>query len=195
MNDIEIKSICKAYGENQVLKDLSLSFPKGKVTCIMGQSGCGKTTLLRILAGLEKPDSGTVEGIPEKLSFVFQDDRLCEDFSAVSNLRFVTGRAKPKSETVRHLNELGLGDSLKKPVRELSGGMKRRVAIARAICYESELVILDEPFKGLDDELKKEVIDYVLKYTSEKTVIIVTHDESEAEYIGGRIIRFSEQKR
>lgn len=185
MNDLKIQGVCKRFGDTDVLRNVTAVFPAGSVTCLLGPSGFGKTTLLRIIAGLEKADAGSVEGAPERIGFVFQEDRLCEEFSAVSNVRLVTGKSMAKEEIVRHLTEIGLGDSLDKPVREYSGGMKRRVAIVRAVCYPAELLILDEPFKGLDEKLRAEVTGYIRKYTKGKTVICVTHDPGDAERLGG----------
>ena len=190
MNDIELKNVSKSFGERQVWDAFSCTFKAGEITCIEGASGCGKTTLLRLIAGIEQPDNGTVTGVPERIAFVFQEDCLCEDFSARSNLRFVCGSSKTKAELSAHLKELGLDAGSHQPVRTFSGGMKRRVAIARAICYDADCILLDEPFQGLDAELKQSVMDYVLRYTKGKTVICVTHDHSEAEYLGGRTILF-----
>lgn len=188
MNSIIVNRISKNYNSKPVMQSFCAAFPKGSVTCITGPSGCGKTTLLRIIAGLEHPDSGSVEGVPGKVSFVFQEDRLCEDFSAVSNIRLVTGRRMPKNEILSHLRETGLDENPEKPVRDYSGGMKRRVSIARAICYGADLILLDEPFKGLDPALRIRAMDYVKKHSEGKTVICVTHDSEEAEYLGGRTI-------
>ncbi len=189
MSALEVRNISKRYGENRVLENLSLTFPEGSVTCVMGPSGCGKTTLLHIIAGLILPDSGSVTGRPERISFVFQEDRLCEDFSAVANIRLVTGREMPEEEILRHLSVLGLSESARMPVRELSGGMKRRVAIARAVCHHPGLLLLDEAFKGLDEDRKRMTMDYIRKERGGMTVIFVTHDPAEAEYMGGRLIQ------
>ena len=186
MTELKIREISKSFDGRKVLRNVNAIFPAGSITCLLGPSGYGKTTLLRIVAGLEKPDTGSVEGVPEEIGFVFQEDRLCEDFSAISNVRLVTGRSMPKEEIIRHLTEIGLGDSLDRPVHEYSGGMKRRVAIVRAVCYPAQLLILDEPFKGLDEKLRLEVIDYIRKYTGGKTVICVTHDPDDAERFGGK---------
>ena len=192
MTDLKVQGISKRFGEQAVLRNVTATFPAGSVTCLLGPSGFGKTTLLRIIAGLEQPDAGRIEGAPERIGFVFQEDRLCEDFSAVSNVRLVTGKSMPKEEIIRHLTEIGLGDSLDKPVREYSGGMKRRVAIVRAICYPADLLILDEPFKGLDEKLRLEVIGYIRKHTGGKTVICVTHEPDDAERLGGKNIEMEQ---
>lgn len=191
MNDIIIDNVSKSFENKTVLDNFSAVIRGGEITCISGASGCGKTTLLKMIAGLLAPDSGKIKNVPEKISFVFQEDRLCEDFSAVGNVRFVTGKALEKKEIVSHLSELGLGNDISKPVKELSGGMKRRVAIARAICFDADLVLLDEPFKGLDRELLRSVIAYVKKYTAGKTVICVTHSEDEVSLMGGSVIAFN----
>ena len=188
MTDLKIQGISKRFGGREVLRNVTAAFPAGSVTCLLGPSGFGKTTLLRIIAGLEKPDAGRIDGVPARIGFVFQEDRLCEDFSAVSNVRLVTGKSVPKEEIIRHLAEIGLGDSLDKPVREYSGGMKRRVAIVRAVCYPADLLILDEPFKGLDEKLRLEVIGYIRKHTAGKAVICVTHEPDDAERLGGKNI-------
>lgn len=188
MKDIILSGICKAFDGRQVLQDVSLRFPAGSTACILGPSGCGKTTLLRIIAGLESPDAGSVEGVPEKISFVFQEDRLCEAFSAVSNVQLVSGKELRRETVISHLAAIGLGGDLDKPVRDFSGGMKRRVAIVRAVCHPAGLLLLDEPFKGLDEKLHGEVIEYIKKYSRERTVICVTHEPEDAERLGGRII-------
>ena len=186
---MEVRDLTKTYGELTVLRDFSAVFPEGKITAVMGPSGCGKTTLLRLLMGLEKPDGGTILGVPEKISAVFQEDRLCRDFSAVANVRMVTGKRVPETEITAHLTALGLGESLRRPVSELSGGMKRRVAMARAVLYGGSLLLLDEPFKGLDGENRRIAEDYIRSHTAGKTVIFITHDEQEAERLADCLIR------
>lgn len=188
MNDIVLSGISKSFDGKMVLHDVTAEIAAGETVCIRGRSGIGKTTLLRIIAGLIEPDSGTVSGIPGKIAFVFQEDRLSEEFSAVSNIRLVTGRSMSSEQIKKNLAELELLDSALFPVKDLSGGMKRRVALARAVCADPELLILDEPFKGLDPELKLKVIEYIKRHSAGKTVICVTHDHSETELMGGRVI-------
>ncbi len=187
--DIVVSRLYKSFGDKPVLRDFSAVFPGGALTCLMGPSGCGKTTLLRILMGLEKADAGSVTGLPRRLSAVFQEDRLCEGFSAVSNIRPVTGRSIPAAVIESHLLALGLGGSLSLPVREFSGGMKRRVALARAVLARWELLFLDEPFKGLDEDTRRAAAAYLREHTAGRTVIMVTHDPAEVELTGGRLLR------
>ena len=142
--DLVIAHVSKDYGRGPVLRDVSLTVRQGETVCLMGPSGLGKTTLLRCVAGLETPDAGAVTGVPRRLGYVFQEDRLCDNFSAVANIRLVTGRTLPEKAILQHLKELGLSDSVRLPVSQLSGGMRRRVAIARAVCCGPELLLLDE---------------------------------------------------
>lgn len=192
MNDLVLTNITKSYGDRLVLEDLSMVFPAGSTTCIMGPSGCGKTTLFNLITGTIKADSGTISGVPDRLSIVFQEDRLCESFSAISNIRLVTGDRMSDEEILQHFEELGIADSAYMPVSNLSGGMKRRVTIARAICYDSELILLDEALKGLDDERRHLTMDYIKKHSQGKTIICITHDPKEAEHMGGTLIDFTE---
>lgn len=188
--DIEVRNLNKCFGEKCVLDNLSQTFPEGKSSVIMGASGCGKTTLLSILMGLCRADSGEISGLEDKkMSAVFQEDRLCENLSAYRNVRMVCDKNKTKTDVEKALADVGLSEALKKPVRELSGGMKRRCAIARAVAADSDLIFLDEPFKGLDEKTKNSVMQYVKDNTKGKTVIMVTHDKTEADFFGGKAIQ------
>ena len=189
MKQIIISHLCKSYGGEPVLSDFSAELPVGEVTVFMGRSGCGKTTLLRLLMGLEKPDSGTVSGVPKAMSAVFQEDRLFEAFHAVANLKGALGKDADEQAIREHLSQLELtGEALKKPVLELSGGMRRRVALARAVLAESGILFLDEPFDGLDGVTNKKAAEYVKRHREGRTVLLVTHDRAEAESLGGTII-------
>ncbi len=182
--DITISHLWKNYGEKPVLSDFSALLPEGKTTCIMGPSGCGKTTLLHILLGLESADSGMIHGLPRRISAVFQENRLCEGFSAGRNATLAASRKIPQTELEAHFKEVGLFHCLHQPVSQLSGGMKRRIAILRAVLAEGELLILDEPFQGLDETTKALVISYLKKHTKGRTVLLVTHSAEEAAQIG-----------
>lgn len=189
MTDIVIKGLSKSFEGKKVLDSFDAVFPSGKITCLMGDSGCGKTTLLNILLGFSQADSGSIEGMPEKVGVVFQEDRLCEDFNAASNIMLATGKRYSRAEIYRFLEKLGLSGIENQPVREFSGGMKRRVAIARALLFDCELIIFDEAFKGLDEDTKDLVLRCARECCAGKTVISVTHDPKEAESFGDLVIR------
>ena len=182
--DIKVDHVSKAYGEQQILRDLCCVFPEGKTTCIRGRSGCVKTTLIRLLLGLDIPDKGKIEVISDrKISAVFQEDRLCENLSAASNIRLVCTETITDRELEEAYKAVALTEIWQKPVRELSGGMRRRVSILRALLAESDCVIMDEPLRGLDEKTRAKTIDYILKKTEGKTLIFVTHEEKEAVWL------------
>ena len=186
-NILRIEKITKSYGKQKVLENISFNINESERICIYGKSGIGKTTLLRIIAGLEKADSGEIT-FAGKVSMVFQEDRLLENTDVYTNLYCVLGSRFDKAEADMHLKEVGLEGAGNKLVSELSGGMKRRVAIVRCMMKSSEIILLDEPFKGLDTILKDNIIRYVVKYLNGRAVIMVTHDISEAEKIQAEII-------
>ena len=168
---IELQNVSKAFGEKQVLQNFSHVFPEGELTCVMGPSGCGKTTLLSLLLGLEQPDSGRVLGMEgRRKSAVFQEDRLCENAGAVSNLRLVNPTLT-REEAEAMLRDLGLGDSLRQPVRTLS-----------------DVLFCDEPFKGLDEGTKGRAMEYFQERTRGRTVILVTHEKNEANFLKGQLL-------
>ncbi|MBQ3841948.1 MAG: ATP-binding cassette domain-containing protein [Ruminiclostridium sp.] len=182
---LKAENLTKSFGDNLVIDRFSHEFAENTATVIMGPSGCGKSTLLSMLMGILPPDSGTVIRNPAKIGAVFQEDRLCENLSVQSNLRLVV-KGKRKFDT--ELEAVGLAGCEKKPVRELSGGMKRRIALLRALIYEPDILFLDEPFKGLDSDTKRTVMEYCKQKTAGKTVILVTHDKEEADIFAGEII-------
>ena len=186
--DVRAEHLYKRFGDKPVLEDVSLTVPEGAVLCLMAPSGWGKTTLLRCIAGLEKPDSGTVRDVPERMGYVFQEDRLCGHMSAVENVRLATGRRMDSATIEVHLTELGLGGQLHQPVEELSGGQRRRVSIARAVCYVPELLLLDEPFKGLDGAARDRTAQYLLRHRNGAAVLCVTHDRADAAALGAEIV-------
>jgi NitT/TauT family transport system ATP-binding protein len=179
--DIELRNINKAYGNQQVLADFSADFAEGRVSCIMAPSGWGKTTLIRLMMGLEQIDGGEMTGLEGlRKSAVFQEDRLCENLSAAANIRLVCPE-KSRQSVEKEMSSFGLGgDALGKPVRELSGGMRRRVALLRALLASYDILYMDEPFKGLDDDTKGTVMTETRRLASGKTVILLTHDRTEA---------------
>jgi NitT/TauT family transport system ATP-binding protein len=156
----------------------------------MGTSGQGKTTLLRILLGLEQPDSGHITGMVNKRkSVVFQEDRLCENLSAAANIRLVCNRSIKTGGLIEAMAAVGLApECAKQTARSMSGGQRRRVAILRALMAEYDVLFMDEPFKGLDEATKERVMLYTKERSRGKTVIFVTHDKTECEVMGGKLI-------
>ena len=182
------ENITKRFGEVTVLDGFTHDFEDGAVNVIMGASGCGKSTLLAILMGVMEPDSGAVTGNDVRLSAVFQEDRLSENLTVLSNIRLVLGKKAGRDMLISELAKVGLSDCADKPARDLSGGMKRRTALLRALLVEYDILFLDEPFKGLDADTKRTVMEYTKRKTAGKTVILVTHDREEAVFFGGEII-------
>ena len=187
---MKVRNLYKSFGEKQVLHGFSADIADNAITCIMGKSGSGKTTLLNILASLLAADRGSVEGRPDRISFMFQEDRLCDAFSAERNVRLVTGKAVDRAVIADNLRKVGILDQ--GPVRFFSGGMRRRVALVRTMLYDAPLVLMDEPFKGLDGETKKQAMEYVKQFDGKATILCVTHDEEEARALSARILRMEE---
>lgn len=184
--DIVISNVSKQYGDNKVLDHVSFTFQDGSTTCIMGESGVGKTTLLGIIMG-KHYDQGEVQ-TSKKLSVVFQEDRLCDNLSPISNVLMVCNGMlnhcdKIKEELMMVLPE----ECLYKKVSELSGGMRQRVAIVRAMIADSDTILMDEPFKGLDDSTKAMVITYIKLRQNTRTLIVSTHNQQDCKHLGGEI--------
>ena len=176
---LKIKDITAKYENETVISSLSYEFEDKKKYAIIGPSGIGKTTLLNILCGLKKPESGKLEADFSRPAYVFQDPRLYPWLTALENVTLVC-QDKPYAEKVLNIL-LKEPEALSKYPHELSGGMKQRVAIARAICYEGDILFLDEPFRGLDPELKHEVREFLFEHSADRTLIMITHDLSDAE--------------
>lgn len=182
---MEICHLTKIYNGLTVLDDFNLSIPDHGIICLFGPSGSGKTTLLRMMAGLEKADKGRIRGLENRrIGMVFQEDRLLRQKNALDNVSFVNPRKNIKDV----LRALGLEEAWHKPVSDLSGGMKRRVALARALAYTDDVLLMDEPFKGLDEKIKKQVMDQFKDLGNKGLVIFVTHDRAEAEYLADQVI-------
>lgn len=184
---MRLNNIVKMYGDKKVINNLNLEIKEGEIVAIMGPSGCGKTTLLNILAGLTKFDSGSIENQMICNSMVFQENRLCELSTAIENV-LLASRSDKTDDAFELLKELGLSDVADKQVVNLSGGMKRRIAIARAVISDSKLILLDEPFTGLDESNKKKVMECVKNRVQGKTVVFVTHDIKEAEFMTDKVL-------
>ncbi len=187
---IELKKVCKEYNGKLVLKDLDYKISKGEVICIMGPSGVGKTTLLRIIMGLEVADQGFVTELSGlKIGAVFQEDRLCEDFDAVANVNLVLPKGTSYKVVERELQEVGIPlDELHKPISQFSGGMKRRVAIVRCMLSDADILCMDEPLKGLDENNKELVSNYINRKRQGRTMLVVTHDREDITRFQGNTL-------
>ena len=171
---MKLKNISKAFGNKQVLNNFSYEFPKKGVVFVSGVSGVGKTTLFNIIAGLIKPDKGNIE--LEPVSYLFQEDRLLNHVSVLENVTCVNNDVEFCSKI---LSKLGLGNELSSMPQTLSGGMKRRVAIARTLVYNADIVLLDEPFKGLDINTLQKTVEIIKELTTEKLLLIISHEDDE----------------
>lgn len=188
-DNIVLQDITFSYGGPALFNHYSISFKAGQMTAIMSPSGSGKTTLLYIIAELLHTNEGQVIYPVEKprFSMVFQDCRLIEHISVRSNIKMVNPDISD-SDIEECLKELKLNGYMHKKARHLSGGEKQRAAIARALLAPYDILLMDEPFTGLDDEVKELVIKYIKNRTAGKTVLLVTHDKSEADAMGCQVI-------
>lgn len=168
---IVLFDVSKSFNEKKILDDISTTYEAGKTYYLTSPSGSGKTTLFRILCGLETADAGEVSG-PERYSMVFQEDRLCEEYSALLNVTMVTGKERAATEALEMLLD---AEDLRKPCVQLSGGMKRRVALVRAMESESEAVLLDEPFTGMDADTMEKAQEYIRERQQGRILVIATH--------------------
>lgn len=176
--------VTKRFENKTVLEGFSLSIHQGETVALMGDSGCGKSTAGKVLLGLLQADGGEVKH-PKYMGAVFQEDRLCKEFDAVTNIAMVTGDRRAAQEA---LAEVGLAEIGKKPVAALSGGMKRRVAIVRALLSDGEVLVLDEPFTGLDAANKQQVLQYTKERLQGRSALLITHNETEASYLADRVV-------
>ncbi len=189
---LTIRELHKSFGELHVLNGVSMELESGRAYCLMAPSGSGKTTLFRILMGLETADCGEIRWDADRpggtftprFSAVFQEDRLCEAFTPVENVMMVTGKRFPETQIRSELCRLLPEESLSRPVSTLSGGMKRRTAIGRALLAPSDVLLMDEPFTGLDEETRSRVISYIKEKTAGKLVLLSTHQEEDVHLLG-----------
>ena len=191
---LELKDVSLSFGALEVLRGASLMLGQGERIAITGPSGCGKTSLLHVIAGLLHPDSGLVRNRAARTACVFQEPRLLPWLSAEENVSIVIPHGTQGQDALMLLKELGLSDSAEKHPCELSGGMQQRAALARALAYAPDLLLLDEPFRALDAASKALAIDAVNE-RADCAVILVTHSPEEADALGCRIIPFSQIQR
>ena len=191
---LELKDVSLSFGALEVLRGASLTLGQGERIAITGPSGCGKTSLLHVIAGLLHPDSGLVRNRAARTGCVFQEPRLLPWLSAEENVSIVMPHGTQGQDALMLLKELGLSDSAEKHPCELSGGMQQRAALARALAYAPDLLLLDEPFRALDAASKALAIDAVNE-RADCAVILVTHSPEEADALGCRIIPFSQIQR
>ena len=183
---LKFENVYKAFDNKDVLCDISFKVEKGKTRCFIGPSGCGKTTILNLIAGLIEVDSGEIIGtMNKKISYVFQEDRLVEGISAIDNIEMALRNNGA-------LNEFLEISHMKKHIdlypEDMSGGMKKRVNIARAIAFDGDIILLDEPFNGIDEKMAETIAQFLKQILKDKICILVTHDKREAEMLDAEII-------
>ena len=179
---ITIDKLSKSFGSQQILFNFSIQLPDTGVVCLFGASGSGKTTLLNLVAGIVKADGGSMNGLQNKrISFVFQDDRLLPWVTAQKNIEIVMDDAVEKKHVAESwLEQVGLADAAEKKPDELSGGMRQRINIARALAFEGNVLLLDEPFKGLDPAVRKKIMTLISRNAQHCLTLLVTHSREEA---------------
>ena len=176
---IELKKISKCFGEKHIFEGFDIMIDDGDFIVLCGESGMGKTTLLNIIAGLEKADSGERNAPDDmRVSMVFQEDRLCAGFNAVHNVCLAT-EGVSREDAARELEKLLPKDRLGRKVKERSGGEKRRVAVVRAMMHPADIYLLDEPFLGMDASLRGETLRYILDKKAGSALVITAHEWNE----------------
>ena len=191
---IELKNISFSYPRQEVISNLNLSLAENKINCLLGSSGCGKTTILNLLAKTKLPGKGEITGLPAEISYIFQETRILPWKTVFQNVIFPLKGLLPdkriNDSAERFLKHVNLWDYRDAYPSELSGGMKQRVSIARAFAYPSSLILMDEAFQGLDPILKDRLLlDFIKSWEDEpRTVVFVTHDLDEALLLGQEII-------
>ena len=188
---LEVQGLTVAFGGHTVLRGVDFALPRGARAALMGPSGSGKTTFLRVLAGLQKPDSGTVRVPAQKIACVFLEPRRLPWLTAAQNVNVVlSDREETLPQATAWLERFGLGGAAAQYPAELSGGMQQRVALARAMAYGADLLLLDEPFKAMDDALRRSVMQTVADAAGDAAVLLVTHSAEEAEALGCTVYQY-----
>lgn len=186
---LEITGLKKSFNGKTVLNGVSFTFPSPGVTAITGPSGVGKTTLINLILGLQSPDDGHISGRDGlRLAAVFQEDRLIMHLSAFENVHLVAHPDVTASDIRQALAKVGLDGEDRQAVAQYSGGMKRRVAIVRAVLAYPELLVLDEPFKGLDDAAKAKCANYLRSTCTNTAVLLITHDSEDIRLMQARAV-------
>ena len=186
---MRIKNLSFSFEQKPVFNDFSLEISEGKITALMAPSGMGKTTLLRLIAGLLKPQSGCIDTDGKLVGIMFQEPRLFGQLTVLQNVMLVVKDKTRKHElAMQLLEDFGVSDAAEKYPDELSGGMAKRVSLARAIAYDPDILLLDEPFSALDQDTKKSVMCKTRALIGHKTVLFVTHDEKEARDFADEIV-------
>ncbi len=186
---LQVKNLCVSLGGKRILDNLSFFCEDVGCTALMGASGIGKTTFLRVIAGLVKPDSGEIESTFARISVKFQEPRLFDWLTVKENVTAVLEEAKDAEKTALELlRAVDLDKDADKYPRELSGGMAQRVALARALAFEGDLLLLDEPFSAVDEATKAPLLALIREYAKTHAVILVTHSKEEAELLDARIV-------
>ena len=191
---ISLENVSVRFGETTVLKNFSLNVEKGEHIAIMGPSGSGKTTVLKLISHQLKPSEGKVIVNTDNISYMFQEPRLVPWLTAAENVNLVLGdTAETLPTAVKWLQLVDLQDAIDKLPTALSGGMQQRTALARALAYDGELLLLDEPFSALDEALAEELLAVIKEYTKDKTVILVTHNSKHASMFADSIYVIKKQ--
>ena len=192
---LELKDITLRFEQKTVLDKCSLRLHPGERIALMGPSGCGKTSILRVALGLQMPDGGSAGCTFQRVAAVFQEPRLLPWRTAAENVNLVLAdRAETMPEALNWLDKLELSDAQALYPAELSGGMQQRLSIARALASRPALLVMDEPFKAMDDKLNERVIRTVAASVGEAALLLVTHSEAEARSLGCRILRYENGK-
>ena len=183
---IEVNNLSFSFGNDKIISDLSINLEEGKTYCIMGKSGIGKTTLMKLLAGLLKAEKGKITGTEKrKKSFIFQENRLLPWLNVYENVKYITD---DEDKIMKALQATSLLDEKDKSADELSGGMARRLAIARAIAFDGDVFFIDEPLYGLDIKTSQGILELIRKTVKNKMAFIITHSPEEAFYLADEII-------